>query len=570
MKIYARHCAVGRLDETVANDFVASWHRQGSTIEKTHSVGLYYNEELVGVMQFCYPRTSGMQSKYTRELLRMAFKDDIRVVGGASKLFQYYVKTNKPADIFTYQDTTGELTSVYERCGMKLVKQDKKKAYLVAPGKTLSTGSRKEILGLPYATRYGPDRILGTKLGEVFDEQGQRLTNVQLFTEKLGWTLVETTGDRIYEWFNENISFYTYKLTAPNSDKYYYGVKSIRLPNPTAEDCLSDGYLGSGRSEHFLRWRKKYSLEKEILGIYRRKSLAYAEEKKLVGELYKIDPLCLNSAPGGAHGGLSVENKLISEKSCSKHGLYKHIGSTCYKCIGERGYEVQTCPTHGLTTHRGSACLSCEATKKFTQGQCEKHGSVTFRSGKCDTCRAEGLITEAECELHGLTPHRAGRCSTCVAQSAMTEAECATHGVSKHQGGKCMACHNEGNLHEAKCEVHGPTTFIGSTCRKCSSARAVTEQECPKHGMTAFQGEKCAKCHSQKSVTMKECPTHGVVKHRGETCQSCLADKRKSVEECEHHGLTDFYNGSCTKCRGAKVSHTRSHKAGLVEGCLYC
>lgn len=137
-----------------------------------------------------------MKRVYTTELYRMAFEKEMRIVGGASKLLSFYRKTFRPADIFTYQDTTGEGTRVYEHCGFTLVRQDKKKQYLVAPGKTLETASRKEALGMAYATRYGPDRILGTKLGEVLRADGSRKSNKEIFIEDLGWHIEETTGDR--------------------------------------------------------------------------------------------------------------------------------------------------------------------------------------------------------------------------------------------------------------------------------------------------------------------------------------------------------------------------------------
>lgn len=67
-----------------------------------------------------------MKRKYSIELLRLAFKNDVRVVGGASKLVSYYKKHYHPTDIFTYQDITGEVTTVYEQCGFTFVNEAKK------------------------------------------------------------------------------------------------------------------------------------------------------------------------------------------------------------------------------------------------------------------------------------------------------------------------------------------------------------------------------------------------------------------------------------------------------------
>ena len=207
IRIYARNTTVSPLTTKEADDFFLENHRQSYVKKKfgrIDNLGLFYNDTLVAAVQFGAPRTTAKTKRYSKELYRMAFLAESRIVGGASKLIKHFIKIYKPADIFTYQDTSGETTDVYAQAGMTLVSQTKNKKYLVAPGSTMNTGSRKEVLGMSYATRYGPDRILGTKLGEVLRSDGKRKTNLKLFIEDLGWHIEETSGDRVYEWVDPN------------------------------------------------------------------------------------------------------------------------------------------------------------------------------------------------------------------------------------------------------------------------------------------------------------------------------------------------------------------------------
>ncbi len=570
--LYARNCEVNFISKEESDPFVADNHSQGKVSVKTINVGLLYKCELVGIAQFSAPRTTAMKEEYTRELVRLAFKKKTRIIGGASKLIKFYIREKNPADIFTYQDTTGEVTSVYEHCGFTLVKEHKTKKYLVAPGKSIATGTRKEVLGLPYATRYGPDRILGTKLGEVNRSDGTRKTNVLLFIEELGWHLEEVSGDRIYEWINPEVSFYTYKLTATDSSKYYYGVKSIKKLNPTIADCTNDGYLGSGTGKEFISWKNKHTktLHKEILHIHSRKTLAYAHEADLIKDLWQTDPNCLNSTWGGKHGGLSVESTLISNKECPTHGKSKHIGDSCYQCFNSTTFQTGNCVTHGTTKHKGGVCHKCKTKENFSQKECPEHGLTIFRKNTCEKCTQKTVITLELCSLHGKVKHRGTTCSKCTALKSVILQTCDTHGASKHQGGICITCRNQKQITLNICTVHGETAHLSGHCQKCIALQNITLQECPTHGLTKFAGSKCSTCHAQKTIIERECPTHGLTKHAGLLCSKCASAKLYTEQTCSTHGLGKFRGSTCQKCIGEKVKHAKSHKTTQIPDCQYC
>ena len=547
--VYARNCEVHEVEEVLAKDFVEKNHSQESVAIKTKSFGIFHEEDLLGVLMISEPRTSRMKKEYSREIVRLCFKKEHRVIGGASKLVRHYIEEYDPTDFFTYQDTSGKAGKVYEHCGMRFVRQDKKKEYLVAPGKTIETGSRKEVLGMAYATRFGPDRILGTKLGEIYYSDGRRKSNRDIFIEDLGWHVETTSGDRVYEWVNPNLTFYTYKITASDSEKYYYGVSHVKKANASIEDCLNDGYYGSGGTNDenkFRNWKRKHAdnLEKEIINMFPRKSQAYEDEKNLIGDLYKTDKNCLNSCSGGKTGGInSWSETRIQVKDCPIHGKSKFIGDRCRKCISDKTVKIKNCPIHGETKHIGENCSKCFSSRKNRMGNCKKHGETVFQGNSCYKCIRENSISVKNCPVHGETKFSSNTCLKCALSSTI------------------------GN-----CEIHGETSFHSGICISCRNESMVGEKYCPKHGLTKFRGDRCYKCWGENSTSLGYCETHGETKFRNGQCCKCVHSKNNTVEIqiCPIHGESKHFKGQCYRCRAVKSTHTRLHKDKRVDGCPIC
>lgn len=609
-KIYARNTVVKEIDSLEAQDFIAKNHRQGKVNDKIKKIsfGLFtkIDDELVGVVQFCAPRTSAKKRKYTNELLRLSFKKGITVVGGASKLIKFYINNYSPDDFFTYQDTTGKNTRVYENSGMSFVSQGKFKKYLVKDGLTISTArfGKKEIFTLAEATRRGPDALLGVKLGEVYNSDGSRKTNIDLFCD-LGWHIETTSGDKIYEWVNRNKTYYTYKITSSDSDKYYYGVSHIKKGNATIDDCLNDGYYGSGGVK-FQNWKEKHQkkISKEVLKTFSRKQDAYKSEKELVGNLWKTDPLCLNAQEGGI---LDVRNdawnrQKVLVKKCKIHGLTKHIGDTCPKCLSERVISVKVCELHGETKHIGDSCFKCSYAKTVSIKECAvhgmtkhvgnncakclyannakmkkciKHGRTNHIGNSCLKCSSDSAFSEKFCEIHGLTKHVGNACSKCFSEKSMNVKECPVHGLTKHKGDCCTKCKNQKNVTVKDCSVHGKVKHQGNTCTVCVSEKQISLKECPVHGKTKFRGSKCYKCSTGNSVIIKECSVHGLTKYQGDNCKKCVSQKRVDIQECSVHGLTKHQDNKCSKCsakRNIFIKDCSIHGATKHRGnsCIKC
>lgn len=96
--VYARSCFVKEISFKESYEFLTKNHLQGSCRSKI-KFGLFYDNQLVSVMTFGKPRYN---IKYEWELLR--YCSIYNVIGGAEKLFSYFVKTVNPSSVISYCD----------------------------------------------------------------------------------------------------------------------------------------------------------------------------------------------------------------------------------------------------------------------------------------------------------------------------------------------------------------------------------------------------------------------------------------------------------------------------------
>lgn len=112
-KIYARKCVIKEVDNTEKIEFLELNHLQGND-QSSIKLGLYYNDELVSLMTFVKPR---FNKKYQYELSRFCSKNNCNVIGGASKLFKYFIDNYNPQSIISYSNIAHTKGKLYETLG---------------------------------------------------------------------------------------------------------------------------------------------------------------------------------------------------------------------------------------------------------------------------------------------------------------------------------------------------------------------------------------------------------------------------------------------------------------------
>ncbi len=124
-KVYARKCVIKTVNSGDSREFLNRNHLQGNT-NAAIKLGLYYEGELVSLMTFGSLRKNLNQvaKENEWELLRFANKLNTSVVGGASRLFKYFIKEYKPERVVSYADcdwTVDEQDNLYTKLGFEYI-----------------------------------------------------------------------------------------------------------------------------------------------------------------------------------------------------------------------------------------------------------------------------------------------------------------------------------------------------------------------------------------------------------------------------------------------------------------
>ena len=132
-KIYARKCEIKEIDNNdLIKLFLNKNHIQGFVGSKI-KIGLFLDNELVSLMTFGSLRVS-MGQKFIEnsyEMLRFCNKLNTNVIGGASRLFKYFINQYKPIEVISYADRSWSQGDLYEKLGFELIHKTKPNYYYV-------------------------------------------------------------------------------------------------------------------------------------------------------------------------------------------------------------------------------------------------------------------------------------------------------------------------------------------------------------------------------------------------------------------------------------------------------
>lgn len=130
--IFARKCIIKSLETYEIKDFLNSNHIQGYTTSSIN-YGLYHNDELISVMTFgkCNSRIGIGKQEDGFELIRYASSK--RVVGGASKLLNHFIKEHRPNKIVSYSNNEWSDGNMYKVLGFELETEIKPSYCYISP-----------------------------------------------------------------------------------------------------------------------------------------------------------------------------------------------------------------------------------------------------------------------------------------------------------------------------------------------------------------------------------------------------------------------------------------------------
>lgn len=116
--IYEKDCKLKIVPKSEEREFLNSFHLHGYK-PSTLCLGLYYNNLLVFVMSFSKNRVS-ISDKYDYELLRICNRGDYKIIGGASRCFNYFIKKYNFKMLVSYCDISKFSEEIYDELNMVL------------------------------------------------------------------------------------------------------------------------------------------------------------------------------------------------------------------------------------------------------------------------------------------------------------------------------------------------------------------------------------------------------------------------------------------------------------------
>ena len=183
-KIGARKCDVVLIDKITSDNFMDTYHLQGKCSGDKVRVGLVFNDELVSVMSFGDSRYS---NKFQIELLRYCTKFNYNIIGGANKLFSFFVSNFNPESIISYCDNSKFTGDTYLKLGFNKISSGVPTAHWYNPK------SKKHFTD-NLLRQLGADALIGTNLGK-----GTNNNEIML---NAGYVRIYDCGQSSFGWYN--------------------------------------------------------------------------------------------------------------------------------------------------------------------------------------------------------------------------------------------------------------------------------------------------------------------------------------------------------------------------------
>lgn len=152
--IQARKCEISEVDNKTYKDFCNQYHLQGYR-PATVRLGLYCNNDLKQIASF---NKCNAFHKEEWEWIRGCVSSNNLIVGGANRLFKYFVKNWKPQSILCFSDNNYFNGNGYQKIGFELVDEVKYDKFYVEPN------SFKRIARNPFKYQELMEKVKNNKL----------------------------------------------------------------------------------------------------------------------------------------------------------------------------------------------------------------------------------------------------------------------------------------------------------------------------------------------------------------------------------------------------------------------
>ena len=183
--VYARSCDIREVSNDERDAFLLRNHIQGTDNSK-HKIGLFYRHELMSVMTFGKRKITGAAP--SMELMRFCSERNTRVVGGASRLFSYFVKTYNPDEVTSYANRRYSNGSLYKSLGFEL-------SHISPPNYWYFDSDDCRLGRLHHRSKFQKHK-LPTLLKEKFNPNKTEYQNMK----DAGFSRIWDCGNYVYKW----------------------------------------------------------------------------------------------------------------------------------------------------------------------------------------------------------------------------------------------------------------------------------------------------------------------------------------------------------------------------------
>lgn len=185
-KIYARKCEIKEIDSRIAKEFHDYNHINGY-VNSSINIGLFYNNELFSVLSLSKSR---FDKTFEYEIIRFSTKRNYNVVGGFSKMFNYFVNKYNVKNCLSYANLRFGFGNVYKKCGFIDLG-------ITAPNYFYYD---KKIGALENRMKYVKKKL------QSFSNYSDNKTEFQIMSEN-GYYCLYDCGNKKYGWFSPVFNF---------------------------------------------------------------------------------------------------------------------------------------------------------------------------------------------------------------------------------------------------------------------------------------------------------------------------------------------------------------------------